>query len=579
MIELRDYQMAAVDALFAYFERAAGNPLVVLPTGSGKSLCIAEFCRRALAEHPETRILIATHRAELIEQDAGAIRALWPDAPVGVYSAGLGMRQIRPITVAGVQSIVHVEGLPAFDLVIVDECHLCPFDGDGYYRQLFARLEALNPEVKRIGFTATPYRLNGGRLTRGKRKVFTSIAYEKPVQELVDAGYLAPLVTPSKNGASFNTSKVGTNAGDFKIGELASTVEAQSAVTRAALDEALRVCGLRESWLVYCVSIEHARQAAEYLFSLGIGAHVVTGEDDRGDRRRKIAAFKAGETRVLVSCDILTTGFDAPRVDCIVLLRPTQSTGLYVQICGRGMRLSAATGKVDCAVLDYGQNIQRHGPITAVKPKETREATGDAKIKDCPKCDAEIASWKRVCPECGFIFLTVPRAIDHDDKASTRAIMGPPPPPDWIAVTEVAYDRWDKRPEEGQPPPIPTMRVRYLTGNLAKRDYSEWVCLEHGGFAKQKADRWWRDHGGIRPAPNTIDEALTRAHELKDVEAITVEPDGKYTRVKLVRYKAPREPGSDDDLDATTPDSFTLFDYGEHAEMIDELDDEDLCPF
>lgn len=552
MIELRHYQTAAVDALFAYFGEHTGNPLCVLPTGSGKSLCIAEFCRRACEAYPETRILIATHRAELIQQDADAIRRLWPTADVGVYSAGLGRRQLRSITVGGVQSLAHVEDLPRFDLLLIDECHLVPKEGEGQYRTLIARLTEKNEALKIVGFTATPFRLSGGRLTRGKNKLFSSIAYELPVQQLVDEGYLAPLVVPQgTSGASFSTSGVATRGGDWAPGELASSVEAQDGVTRRAVEEAALLAADRKSWLVFCVSVEHARQALGYMFGCGIGGCIITGETDAQARRNAIDSFKRGDIRALVSVDVLTTGFDAPNADCIVLLRPTQSTGLYVQICGRGMRLSPATGKRDCLVLDYGSNIERHGPITAVKPKESKDALASVNEKACPRCDFEQATWRRECPECGYIFPIVPRLIEHDDKAARLSAMGPPPPPEWIDVVGVEFDEWRKKTAPDQPPPIPTMRVRYLTGNMAKKDYLEWQCPQHSGFAREKFCRWWQKMGGLQPPPRTVADTLERARsELRVVTAVTVEPDGKYTRIKDYRLAPVREPGADDEAPA-----------------------------
>lgn len=548
-IELRPHQVDAVNALFDYFDKAAGNPLCVIPCGGGKSLTMAAFCRRAIESFPETRILIATHRAELIKQDSEAIRALWPEADVGVYSAGLGMRQIRRITVAGVQSIVNVDSLPPFSLLLVDEAHLIPKEGDGQYRTLIARLTTTNPDLKIVGFTATPFRYSGGRLTRGKGKVFSSICYDLPIQKLVDDGFLVPLVTPANgtNAAPLSTVGVGTSAGDYKSGELARKVEDQDNVTRAALEEAGRLATSRQSWLVFCVSIEHARQAASHLFAMGINAHVVTGEDDMGARSMKIEAFKRREIRALVSVDVLNVGFDAPCADCIVMLRPTKSTGLFIQTAGRAMRLYP--GKKDALFLDYANCIAEHGPITAVNPKEAKEAVAP-KCKVCPKCDAEVPQHRIECPECGFVFPRVPRAIEHDKRAATSAIMGPPPPPEWIEVTETTYDVWHKKPEPDKPAPPPTMRARYFTGNLAKRDYAEWLCFEHGGFATEKAWRWWAKRGGLLPAPRTCEEAVERAYsELRPVEAIIAEKDGQWWRVKDARLGAMREPGADDDVE------------------------------
>ncbi len=577
---LRPYQQENVDAIFDYFSRATDNPLSVLPTGSGKSLCIAEFVRRACTEHPDTRILIATHRSELIEQDAAAIRNLWPAADVGIYSSGLGMRQATSsVVVAGVQSIVNVDNLPKFDLLLIDEAHLVPFDGQGQYRTLIAKMKETNPKLKIAGWTATAYRLNGGRLTRGKNKIFSSICYEVPVQRLVDEGYLSPLVTPSAvtSTQSYSTRGVAVRGGEYAAGELAASVEAQNDITRAALTEAFTLGVDRKSWIVFCVSVEHARQAAAHLFSLGVSARVVTGDTDKATRRSTLEAFKRGEIRALVNCEILTTGFDAPCTDCIVLLRPTQSTGLYVQICGRGMRLSPSTGKTNCLVLDYASCIATHGPITAVKPKEAKSDLAGVNLKICAKCDAEVATWKRECPECGTMFPLVPREIDHDTKAANLPVMGPPPEPIWQEVLATTFTPWAKKQKDGESPAPRTVRVTYLTGNFGKSDISEWICPEHGGFARQKFERWWHAHGGLKPFPMSVDETCERAPlELKSVNGVLTEKDGQYTRVTQCRYAPPREPGSDDASD-TEVNAGDVASY--QAQMNSEWVDDDSLPF
>ena len=192
MIELRDYQGEAVAAIYNWFQRETGNPIVVAPTGAGKSLIMAEFIRSACVQYPQTRILVVTHVKELIAQDASAILRLWPSAPVGIYSAGLGKRQAhRQIVVAGVQSIAKRMGeIGAFDLVIVDEAHLIPRSSETLYGRLFDALRAANPLVKIVGLTATPYRLDSGRLDRGDGSLFDGIAYDIPVGMLVERGYL-----------------------------------------------------------------------------------------------------------------------------------------------------------------------------------------------------------------------------------------------------------------------------------------------------------------------------------------------------------------------------------------------------
>lgn len=360
MITLRPYQRTAVDALFRYFERATGNPLLVMPTGSGKSLTLAVFLKEAIEAFPETRVLVLTHRKELIEQDAAAIRKAWPDAPVGIYSAGLGYRQIRQITVAGVQSVhKKAEQLGHVDLCVVDECHLVAHDGDGMYRRLLSDLRAKNDALKVIGLTATPYRLSGGLLTRGSSKIFTSVAHDVEVGPLVEQGYLAPLSSPATS-AAYDTSAVSTVGGDFAIGELVGAVDRQTEITHAAMTEALALTADRRARLVFCVSIEHAECVARWLRDANQACEVITGDTDPLMRSSVIGRFRRGDLPWLVGVDVLTTGFDAPCCDAIVLLRPTQSTSLYVQIVGRGMRI--ADGKSDC-IAEGSLVLTDHGEV------------------------------------------------------------------------------------------------------------------------------------------------------------------------------------------------------------------------
>ena len=544
MITLRDYQREAVDAVFAYFNRAKGNPLVVLPTGSGKTVVLAEVIRQARERHPDTRALVLCHRKELVEQDAKACRALMPDTPIGVYSASLGLKQVRDVTVAQYQSArMDPAAFGKADLVFVDECHLLPHADDGTYRALLAAL----PPHALVGLTATPYRLDGGRLTRGAEKLFSSICYDLPVRRLIDAGHLVPIVTPPVS-LGVDTAKVKTRGGDFVLGELDDPA---MKITRAALDEAKVLAKDRRSWLVFCVSVEHAKMARDCLADLAFGTvAIVTGETPSGERDSIIKRFRAGEIRAICNVDVLTTGFDAPIVDCLVMLRPTQSTGLYIQMAGRGMRLHP--GKADCLLLDYGGNVERHGPIT---DPNVRSTGAGAKVEKregwiCKKCDAENGMMRTECGECGAPRPENPRPVEHDTTA-TRASAMDAPPPAWFQVDDVRYWRHEKADKP------PSVGVAYHRGSLGKAVAREWVCPEHGGVAKQKFLTWWAKRGGDQPAPRTVDETIDRApRELRRVLEIMVKPDGKYERiaeVKLGEKPPPREPGSDDDKDDDGP--------------------------
>jgi DNA repair protein RadD len=218
------------------------------------------------------------------------------------------------------------------------------------------------------------------------------------------------------------------------------------------------------------------------------------------------------------------------------------SCGLYVQIVGRGMRLSP--GKKDCLVLDFGGNVERHGPITAVRPKSAGSDKPVKNIKECPQCKGEVASYKRECSECGYEFPVVPREVTHEKVASRESIMGDgkPEPP-----KRVHFTRYGRHEKADKPP---SMRVEYH--GTMKSIASEWVCFEHGGYATQKAHRWWHERGGLMPVPLTVDEALDRTSELRKVVSVTLAQDGQYTRVVKAELAPMREPGCDDLIDDMT---------------------------
>ena len=197
MISLRPYQSAAIDAIYRYYEEYSGNCLITIPTAGGKSLVMATFVEGVLKAFPDQRILIVTHVRELIEQNFTELKKLWPQAPAGIYSAGLKKREIRAqILFAGIQSIhKKVYDVQQCDLVLIDEAHLIPRTSNTMYRRFLSDLTRLNPQMKVIGLTATPYRLDSGLLHEGDEAIFTDIAYEVSVRELIDDHYLSPLIS------------------------------------------------------------------------------------------------------------------------------------------------------------------------------------------------------------------------------------------------------------------------------------------------------------------------------------------------------------------------------------------------
>jgi DNA repair protein RadD len=520
---LRPYQSAAIQGIYNYFQDESGNPLVVIPTAGGKSLVMATFVEGVLKAFPDQRILIVTHVRELIEQNFAELKKLWPQAPAGIYSAGLKKREIRAqILFAGIQSIhKRVYDVQQCDLVLIDEAHLIPRSSNTMYRKFLDGLKRLNPDLKVIGLTATPYRLDSGLLHEGNEAIFTDIAYEVSVRELIDDHYLSPLIS-KRMATQIDLTGVGTRGGEFIPKDLEAAID-QDAITQSAVDEIFSYSANRKSWLIFCAGVDHAYHVRDAVRSRGVTCETIVGDTPSAQREAIINDFKAGRIQCLTNANVLTTGFNAPAVDLIAMLRPTKSAGLYVQIVGRGCRL--ASGKTDCLVLDFAGNIARHGPIDAIKPKTPKAGEdGDAPTKACPECDSIVHAAVRQCPDCGHMF-PEPQ-IKIDAKASTLDILSGGPP-EWVPVTRVSYARHDKT---GKPP---SLRVDYWSGLSS---HSEWVCIEHQGYARQKAASWWANRAPGLPLPRGVDEALAVSQRLKCPSQIAVRPSGRYTEIVGARF-------------------------------------------
>ncbi|MGR3593075.1 MAG: DEAD/DEAH box helicase [Limimaricola soesokkakensis] len=531
MLTLRPYQQTAIASIYGYFQSSTGNPLVVIPTAGGKSLVMAAFIEGVLKAWPDQRVLIVTHVRELIAQNHAEMLDLWPEAPAGIYSAGLGKREAQArILFAGIQSVHRrAREIGHTDLVLIDEAHLIPGKSSTMYRRFLREMMAINPALKVIGLTATPFRLDSGMLHEGDAALFTDIAYEAPVRDLIDQGYLSPLV--SKQPATrLDVSGVGTRGGDFIARDLAAAVD-KEATTRAAVAEIIMYGKDRKSWLAFCSGVEHARHVAEEFQRQGISCGTIFGDTPKEERDSIIAAFKRGEIRALASMGVLTTGFNAPAVDLIALLRPTKSAGLYVQMVGRGTRL--ASGKENCLVLDFAGNVRRHGPIDLVRPKRPGESGGgEAPTKLCPMCESIVALSATECPDCGYEFPV--REVKIAPTAATLPVLSPKAP-QWLQVSGVFYSRYDKRGGR------PSLKVTYSCG-LAT--YSEWICFEHEGYARQKAADWWRKRAPGLPVPLSVDEAIAQASRLTRPHEISVRPSGRYFEISGYRFDPCAKPMS-----------------------------------
>lgn len=524
----RDYQSTAIQSIYDYFNVADGNPVLELPTGSGKSFVQAEFLRQVVLSFPGQRILCLTHVKELVKQNHAELMGIWPQAPAGIYSASLNRRDTRhPIIFASIQSVYsRAKELGRFNLVIIDECHLVSNKGTGMYRELLDALKVINPKLKVIGMSATPWRLDNGPLTAGDNAIFTDLISAKKLgatlPRLIELGHLAPLTTPANsNLPQLSTQGVGKRGGDFIPSQLNKAIAEQHSVTVAACEALVRHGADRQCWIVFGSSVAHCDEIHFALSCLGIECAVVTGETNKDLRDMRIDALREGSLRALISVNVLSTGFNVRQVDLIAGMRPSQSSSLYLQMMGRGMR--TAEGKTDCLVLDFAGLIATHGPVDHVKPPPVKSGKGggDAVQKECPECIMLIPAGSMTCQFCGHQFPA--HEIKIAPAPSNLKVMGKPDPVEY-KPTKAVYMVHKKA---GKPD---SLRVTYYAGLRAVG--SQWVCLEHSGFARQKAQQWWIDFADGY-LPSSAESAAPIARLVARLpSSILVDESGKYPIVK-----------------------------------------------
>jgi DNA repair protein RadD len=521
-LELRWYQQEAVDALLAALNDGHSAPYVSLPTGAGKSLVIAGFIKTVLANWPGLNILVCAHSKELVDQNSKELKAYAPHISFGVYSAGLGKRQLKQVTFASVQSVWNKKPFHGrFDIIIIDECHAVSRKEDSMYYKLIANSYANNQDLRLIGLSASPYRLDSGMVHEGDDAIFDCLAYEAPMVRLMEEGFLCRLT--SKHGDNVDLSGIRTTAGEYNLGQLGERMSAMELIEHHA-DLMMKLCADRGSWLVFCVTVEHASRISAVLSRRGVACTYVSGDMPDNERDSKINAFRNGELRALVNCNILTTGFNVRQVDAVVMLRPTLSPGLYIQMAGRGLRTHPS--KTNCLIVDCGGNVRRHGFIDKVTPprKGKKGPPQEAPVKECPKCAALVAIMTKTC-ECGHVF---PIAEREAEKAHhVGAILSTEIPPVQLKVDQVRYTKHTGKSG------VPTLRVTYYCG---MRSVAEYVCLEHAGYARTKAVTWWNTRCPDRIAPRMVDQALELTDELATPSSIIVSFVGKYPEIRSHQF-------------------------------------------
>lgn len=619
MLKPRDYQLEATYSIFRYFDQHkanAGNPVVVLPTGTGKSICLAEFMRLVCQWWPGQKLMLLTHVKELIQQNANKLKDLWPEAPLGIHSSGLKKKDVHhQIIYAGIASVAkkaHLFG--AVSLVLVDECHLISPKDMTMYQRFFEALREINPHLKIIGFTATAFRMGFGPIVRqegdeelGVSAMFDHIVFDGSSVEyfnwFISEGYLMPLI-PKRTKMQLDVSGVGKRGGEYISSELQAAVNKQEA-NQLALNEALAVAGDRKKWLVFCAGVEHAEDFAELLNQNGVPAKAIHNKISDKERDQALKDYKEGRLKALTNNNVLTTGFDCPDIDLIIMLRPTGSPVLWVQMLGRGTRPVYTPGfdltdreqrlasiaespKQNCLVLDFSGNSRRLGPINdpAVPRRPGQKGGGSPIYKSCEVCgvDAQYPAWRF----CGGVaaeapnfkpflgFCGAPFTFKEKLKraaSSEELIKDQMPVIEVFDVENVVYQKNVNRGDRSKPP---TMKVTYYCGH---KTFVEFVCLQHGDWAGRKAYKWWITRTQI-PQPATVDDALEIVNQLAVPTQIRVHTNVKWPNVLACCYDGSRfgerDPqGSQVGVQIYTKDAILSNNVGEQKDMSPSYDDDD----
>jgi len=519
MIQPRQYQLDAVAAVWRFLEKGYGNPVVVAPTGAGKSVIIALLMREAVTGWPGTRVICLADVKELLDQNANAYARVCSAAVVpesrspevlelhasgttglrdyGLYGASLDSRDTSaPVTFAQIQSChSRADVFGRVDFIVVDEAHMINPKAMGMYREFVAGLKTINPLLKIIGFTATPYRLGHGHIFKGGDTLFSGVAYDIRIERLIADGHLVPPVARAGACHADTENIERNNIGEFKDDSAAREF---SSITAAAVADMVARLPDRHAILVFACTIDHAQQVVSELRANGErSVELVTGATHKDERARILRAIRDGSCRWLVNVGVLTKGFDAPNIDVIVLLRATESATLYVQMIGRGLR--PFPGKKECVVLDYGENVLRHGPIDAVIPKNKGERRDPKQVraKECATCGVYIALACRVCPHCGEAQpLPQGGGPNHGATPGEAALLSTVAGASSSHVHEVWYDVQAMlvRPHNlGVVGATPSLCCEYQVA-LASW-VKEFICPEHTGYARAKAEKWMNARG------------------------------------------------------------------------------------
>jgi DNA repair protein RadD len=586
MIELREYQKEAIRATYEYWRSGKGiSPVIDAAPAAGKSLIMAKITKDLCSLNKCLTILMLCHVKELVLQNSNELKEFYPECDIGIYSAGLGKRDTKnQVIFAGIQSYYDKkEHHKHFDLILIDECEqAATSDKKARYSTLISSLKNINPKLRILGLTGTPYRSSG--YIYENNPIFDGLAYTIGYKELLELGYVLPVI--SKSGVkNIDLKNVSIKSGEYAIGELAEAATNPELI-KSVVSEVIQYGHNRKSWLVFATSIDHAESLKVEFVENGIDANVVSGKTPTSIRDNYIESFKNLGFRCLINVGVLVAGFNSPKIDLLAIARSTLSTRIFVQMVGRLYRLynpldklienhldekkkilftcrshedadkvniqliakgishitasisTDTTGYYDFEynvepnmenglLLDFGSNVQTHGMIDDIEPiisggnktikDKLRIIEESPKIKECDECKMIVKFESMVC-DCGYKFPI--RALTHSKHSYDFENEC-----ERYTVINVIYSR-HKKPDKPD-----SLKVNYLChGN---KQFSEWLCIEHGGMAGSMAKGILKVIGS---KSLTVDDFLSDFESYKKPYKISVSTDKQYPKILRRSY-------------------------------------------
>ena len=396
---LRPRQQQALADLRRAYADGARAPVLVAPTGFGKTATAAEIVRSAVAKG--RKVWFLAHLREILDDTSQRLSAA--GISHGSIRADRSANYSAAVQVVAVQTAVRRSGLPRPDLVIVDECHLA-------VAATYLKVIAAAGHPLLLGLTGTPQRLDG----RGLGEVFDRLVLTCSTAQLIAEQLLAPVRVYAPPGADL--SGLRTRAGELDQGQ-AGAILNRPAVVGDALSHWQRLCNDRRG-VAFCATVAHAQSVAEQWRQAGYRALAVHGGSDDAERREAIVGLRAGRLDLVACAQLWIAGVDVPEIDAVIWLRPTQSLTAWLQGNGRGLRI--AQGKHDLLVLDHVGNVARLGhPLEvhewSLEGRAKRQRDAAPSVRVCPQCFSCMSSRVQTCPDCGHQFVAERRQLEHVD--------------------------------------------------------------------------------------------------------------------------------------------------------------------